>query len=964
VRIGLLGGLRVHHDGRNIAVTGAMQQSVLFRLAVEAGTSVSYRAISEDIWGMDAPENTKAALQSIVSRLRSQLPPDAIESTAGGYRLAISREDVDALVFSDFVAAAAAATEPAVAAREASTALAVWGGEPWVPSDNFDWFERDMLRDRELAISLGGAVARPTSRSELPAQLTSLVGREAELATLRDQLAANRLVTIIGTGGAGKTRLALEAASHERNSVLVELAPVGPSEVLGAVLTATGREIRTTEGSDLSGSRDRIVDALIGREILLVLDNCEHVIDAAAALADDLLSALPQLRILATSREPLGVPGEAFVGVGSLPHPTDANIAELTAAELRNFAAIELFGQRAMSARGTPLADDEITTAAKICARLDGLPLAMELAAARLRTMGVDEVLAGLDDRFTLLSGGYRTARPRHQTLRAMIDWSWSLLDDEQRRALAWFAVFPAGVGAVEARALAKELKLQSASVFDALVDRSLLQRTRGRFRALETIREYGIERLAERGELVDARTTQARYMMKRAQEFDRLLRGPRIMQAIGWFDDEEDNIASALRYTTGVPLADIAVGLAVACAWYWIIRDRSEDASTWLKAVSTLASSVDTDEARVLALLAPIMEGFDETDDEPPDMENMSGPLAALLESLRKVELRAGSHELLQLIAPAAEAFGAVIGHEDWMSEVNIPDPKSLGLDPWPTAVLLIASAAMAQNRGNIAELGRQSREALDLFTELGDTWGLALSEQMYSLWLAAEGRFQDALEMGDSSTEHMREITSSWDLAQQRGLAIQMLLRLGRIDEVTKRVEVMLADAEAGGNARTIVQAQLTAIAVDVEFGDIASAGTRIAVVEALQDTPHRGPGQFTALIESAKAAIATKRGDLDQTEQHLRTAAEAAIRSHDQPIIGMVALHVGSYALARGDVALAVRAADVATALTGAYDATHPEMKRIVEAADKAAIGRPSTTVPGRPISIQSLNELLVS
>jgi predicted ATPase len=961
VRIGLLGGLRVHHDGRNIAVAGAMQQAVLFRLAVEAGTSVSYRAISEDIWGMDAPENTKAALQSIVSRLRSQLPPDTIESTAGGYRLAVSRDDVDALVFSDFVAAAAAATEPAVAAREASTALAAWGGEPWVPSDHFDWFERDMLRDRELAISLGGAVARPASRSELPAQLTSLVGRETELATLHDQLAANRLVTIIGTGGAGKTRLALEAASHERNSVLVELAPVGPSEVLSAVLTATGREIRSAEGtSDTGGSRDRIVDALIGRDILLVMDNCEHVIDAAAALAADLLTALPQLRILATSREPLGVPGEAFVGVGSLPHPTDAAIPELSPIQLRNFAAIELFNQRSTSARGTMLTDDEIVAAATICARLDGLPLALELAAAKLRTMGVDEVLVGLDDRFTLLSGGYRTARPRHQTLRAMIDWSWSLLDDDERRALAWFAVFPAGVGAIDAGILAKELGLPSASVFDSLVDRSLLQRSRGRFRALETVREYGIERLSERDELVDARTTQAHYMSRRAREIDRLLRGPRIMQAIAWFDDEEDNIASALRYTTGVPLSDIAVDLSVSCAWYWIIRDRDEDASTWLKAAAALAAAVDSDEARVLALVSPIVEDFGETG---PDMAEMSGPLSEMLKSLQQLQLGPGSHEIMQLVVPVASAFGDVVGRDDWMSAVQVPDPDSLGLDPWPTAVLYIASAAMAQNRGNIGVLGIQSRRALELFTEIGDIWGIALSEQMQSMWLAAEGRFQEALDLGDSSTEHMRAITSSWDLTQQQGLAIQMLLRLDRRDEALSRVQQMLDAAEADGNGRTIVQAQLTAINVEVELGDLASAGSRISVVEALQETWRQDAGHITALIESAKASIAIKHGELDETEKHLRTAAEAAIRSQDQPIIGMVALNVGSYALARGDIALAVRAVDVSTALTGAYDATHPQILAIVEAADKAAIGRPSTTVPGRPIPIRSLNELLV-
>jgi predicted ATPase len=941
-----------------------MQLAVLFRLAVDAGAAVSYRAISEDIWGMDVPENTKAALQSIVSRLRSQLPTGAIESTVGGYRLIVARDDVDALAFTDLVVAAESSDEPAVLASEA---LARWGGDPWIPSENFDWFVRDLHSDHARALELGGRAPKPST--DIPVQLTSLVGRESELATIADQLESNRLVTIIGTGGAGKTRLALETASSRRNALLVELAPVGPSEVLGAVLTATGREIRTTEGgSEAGGSRERVLDALVGRDILLVFDNCEHVIDSAAALAQDLLSVLPQLRILATSREPLGVPGEAFVGLGSLPHPTDAEIEALSPDEIAGYPAIELFRQRAVSSRGQALDSAELHAAAKICTRLDGLPLAIELAAAKLRTMGVDEVLTGLDDRFTLLTGGYRTARPRHQTLRAMIDWSWSLLGEDERRALSWFAVFPAGAAAAEARQLAAALGLSSASVFDSLVDRSLLQRSRGRFRALETIREYGIERLSEAGELVNARVTQAEYMSVRAHEMDRLLRGPRIMDALAWFDAEEDNIVIALRYSAGRPLAAVAVGLVVSCAWYWLIRDRNEDARDWLDLVGPLAAGAEGDEARILSLVQPLMVGAraDGADALPgmsePMSESMAESMAKTLAPLRHVRLGHGSHELLQLIVPALNAFSAVMGQPDWMTAVRLPDPGELGLDPWPTGVLRVARAAMAQNRGEIAELGSESGRAIEIFTEIGDLWGLALSEQMHSQWLATTGRLDDALEMSDRSTEHMRLITSSWDLAQQQGLAIQLLLRLNRSDEALVRVQQMLEDAETGGNARTVLQAQLTAATVDVEFGDLASAGTRLAVIDGLQDQWHGGPGQLMALVEVVKASIARQRGDLGGAEDHLRSAAESAMRSHDNPVIGMVALSVATWALAAGEVEVAVRAVNLATTLVGFYDATHPEIMAVVAAADRAKIGRPSTEVPERPIPAEALTELL--
>ena len=964
MRIGLLGGLRVEHDGRAIAVTGAMQLAVLFRLAVDAGTSVSYRAISEDIWGMDAPENTKAALQSIVSRLRSQLPKDSIESSAGGYRLNVARADVDALAFSDLIAAAGGSEAPADLASEA---LALWSGEPWIPSDSFDWFLRDLGADHTRAVELGGKAARERSGPRLPAQLTSLIGRELELGTIADQLQANRLVTIIGTGGAGKTRLAIEAASGWSNAILVELAPVGASEILSAILTATGREIRMVEpSSDQAGSRDRIVDALRGRDVLLVIDNCEHVIDAAAGIVQDLLTALPLLRILSTSREPLGVPGEAFVGLGSLPHPTTAQIESMTAAELEAFSSLELFCQRATSARGASLGDGEVADAARICTRLDGLPLAIELAAAKLRTMTVAEVLAGLEDRFTLLTGGYRTGLPRHQTLRAMIDWSWSLLSESERTALLQFAVFPAGLSVNETRSLASALRLADPAVFDALVDRSLLQRSRGRFRALETVREYGIERLSESGTLGDALAAQAEFMAARAREMDRDLRGPNIVEGLHWFDAEEDNLTSALRYATGAPRPDLAVVLVLSSAWYWTVRDRNEEAQVWFDLVAPLAWKAEGDEARVVALVGTALSTIAAQDGESMQhiSEEMIAELEKFLADLQAVPIGRGSHDLIQLVIPFVTTFVSAMGPGEWMSSIRIPELEDLDLDPWPTAMVHLARAAMAQNRGVLTELGSESTESLILFGELGDLWGIALSEQMKAIWLSTLGQFEEALELSDSSTEHMRSITSSWDLTQQQGLAVQRLLRLGRTPEALERVEQMLSDAEAGGNGRTILQANMTAATVDVQLGDLASAGNRIAIIEQTRDSWPREPGQVTAMVEALKGSIARRRGDLDEAESHLRVAASAAVRSQDQPIIGMTAIAVGSYALARGNVALAVQAVDFSTAMIGAYDGTHPEVMAIDEAALKQGIGRPSTTVPDHPIVLSSLEELLSS
>ena len=958
MRIGLLGGLRVEQDGRSVPVSGTMQLAVLFRLAVDAGSAVSYRAISEDIWGLDAPENTRAALQSIVSRLRSQLPADSIESTAGGYRLSVARSDVDALAFTDLVAAATSSDSPA---ELASAALALWAGEPWIPSDNFDWFARDLGRDHAKAVELGGSAGRARATSDLPAQLTGIVGRELELGLIDDQLLANRLVTIIGTGGAGKTRLALEAAASRRGALLVELAPVGPSEILAAVLAASGREIRTAEGSvEPSTTRDRLLDALAGRELLLVLDNCEHVIDSAAEVAQDLLSALPQLRILATSREPLGVPGEAFVALGSLAHPSDSQIAALDPDELSTYAALELFSQRVTSARGSWLTDEELPAAARICARLDGLPLALELAAAKLRTMTIDEVLTGLDDRFELLTGGFRTALPRHQTLRAMIDWSWSLLDDHERKALLQFAVFPAGLSAVDAKALATDLHLRDASVFDALVDRSLLQRNRGRFRALETVREYGIGRLSESGDLSAARTKQAAFVARTAAIEDRALRSSRTMDALDWFDAEEDNLTAALRFATSVPLADLAVQLVVSCAWYWIIRDRNQEAQEWFERIAPLAESVDTEEGRAIALMGHFISQV--SDLPEPEVGAIPDFPPELLSDLGRVRVSAGGHDLLQLVAPFVEAFMDALETRQWVNALQIADVERFDLDPWPKALLHVARAAMAQNRGALGELGAESKTAMELFQVQGDVWGLALSEQMHSIYLGAIGKLEEAIELSDLSTHHMRDITTNWDLAGQQGLAIQLLLRLDRADEAIERVNRMVADAAAGGNARTMLVAAVAAAGVDVYIGDLVAASTHLAEADELRVGGHAEQGQISAMVESLHGAVAIKHGDLDAAETRFRAAAAAAVRSQDQPIIGAIAVGVGSYALARGDVRTAVRAIDFSTSMIGAYDATNPEILAIVAAADERGIGRPSTEVPERPMTFADLQGLL--
>jgi len=929
VKIRLLGGFEVEHDGARVDVVGTMQRALLFRLAIDPGAVLSYRALAEDVWPDDPPENTRAALQSLISRLRPQLPSGSIESLPGGYRLAVERGEVDAVRFQDLVAAASAAPDPAEARGIADAALASWSGPPWTPGDGYDWFERALNDDRATAVRLGGSAGTARSaepETSIPAALTPLIGREEELASVSGQLALARLVTILGPGGAGKTRLAVEAARAARRALVVELAPAGPDEVWQAVLGAVGREVRAVEAAPgVLSPRDRIVASLSGREILLVLDNCEHLVDAAAQIVVDLLGALPRLRVLATSREPLGVPGEAFVPLGPLSPD----------------AARQLFADRVQAARGSEPRDDEEDAAARIRRRLDGLPLALELAAAKARTMTLDEIAAGLDDRFALLTGGLRTVLPRHQTLRALVDWSWSLLDAPERSLLAAVSIYPAGIAAADAAEAARAHGVSRAD-FDVLVDKSLLQRTAGRYRALETIREYGIEKLVESGLLEQRRLEQARWLGSASQEHDSLLRGPRIHDALAWFDAEDDNIVSSLRFAVEGGHGPEVVVLAASNAWYWVIRDRNEDAETWLRAAAPFAQNGTSDQALIVRAVSATLTAFG----------GGSGDLHDALQAFDRRELEsiraasAGSrNELLQIFPTMVTAFVDAIDRGVWPLGVDVPEDAALELPDWSRAVLGVMRAAMAQNRGDVAALGRASAEALERFEAVGDLWGLALSKQMYAEWLALDGQLEAALRMSDESTADMAQITSSSDLQQQQSLAVQLMHKLGRDEEARERSRALLDQARSAESPRGLSLALYTGIFLSVRLGEVERATELLAELDANPSSISDTQRQMKALDSMARGAVAQLHGDLETTEQHLRAAADAAVASRDQPIMAAVALGIGDLAIHQGDLDSAATALDLAVALRGAADPYDEVERRIREAVAADAEARPA-------------------
>jgi predicted ATPase/DNA-binding SARP family transcriptional activator len=692
-------------------------------------------------------------------------------------------------------------------------------------------------------------------RHNLPERLTSLIGREEELREVAKLVAEHRLVTVVGAGGAGKTSLAVELArrladGYADGAWLVELAAVGDPALLGEAVAATlglGEELAGPGGST-PAAVERLATFVADKGLLLVLDNCEHLVGACAELAARLLQAGPGLRVLATSREVLGVPGEAVWPVPPLAVPAAADPAgrDLAAAAadptpevLAGYDAVRLFLDRAAAADPSFVLDTtNAPVVAELCRRLDGLPLAIELAAARVRALPPAELAARLQDRFRLLAGRGRAVGAggqRQQTLRATVDWSWELLAEADRRLLRRLSMFAGGWTLPAAEAVCAGDGLAEAEVLEGLVrlvDRSLVVAVGGdpaRFRLLETLRAYGTERLSEAGEAGAVAARHTAWCLGLAEEAatHRTAR-PWLRQVAA----DYDNLRAALERAVAAPDPDTALRLAAALGWYWW-TDRTIEGRQLL--------------AGALAL----------GDGQPPTPQ--------LARALR-------AQAMLEVSLTPSEATAAAARRSQELFE-------RFG-DRWGAAFskLLLAFAEL-QRTGPSDEGARLVEAAESTFVELGDPWGEAFAGRArFSFEAYHRGLSAEAEAAGQRALAQFRALDDQWGLAQTHFSLAELAKARGDLAGAEAAYEAAVAAAREGGPLWALL-ASLGGLASMVALrGDDARAATLYAEATAL----YRRTGQrrgFAHLYNELGGA-ARVRGDLERARQ-LHTEALGIIR-----------------------------------------------------------------------------------
>ncbi|MFF3990352.1 BTAD domain-containing putative transcriptional regulator [Streptomyces sp. NPDC001797] len=819
--------------------------------------------------------------------------------------------------------------------------------------------------------------APPPRTGNLRPRLTSFVGREPELEAIRSELHRARLVTLTGPGGSGKTRLAEEAAAGLPQAWLVELAPLDrPEAVPGAVVSALGLRETVLMTNELATVQTDptalLVEYCAQRSQLLILDNCEHVIEAAAALAETLLTHCPGLTVLATSREPLGVPGESVRPVEPLAPEQAHRLFEERAAAVRPGT-----GTGAGAAPGDPAAVDEI------CRRLDGLPLAIELAAARLRLLTPRQIADRLDDRFRLLTAGSRTVLPRQQTLRAVVDWSWDLLDERERTMLREVSVFAGGWDLTAAEAVCTG---PAADLLGALVDKSLIIATPDgtdgtagmRYRMLETIHEYAVERAAEvPGQRAAAEQRHGAWVCALVEEAEPRLRSGEQLPWIRRLEADLDNIRAALDRAVHAGDEVRAGRIVLAVGWFWWLRNYRQEAIASVRAVLRLGVARDAlpedagpDELGAFAAAADPVGALLAA----PDAE-AGHPLYELRMDLRLLDLflasESGPSDLaadertpryVALVRAAFEAGGPRAARMPGLiwpltawtmggSAVDIsPDMSAViancrmyGGD-WEVGVsLMYRTHIMVDSPGNLRGVDEDLAELRVLSRRVGDRWmgaqvcsAAGEADMARGRFVAAEGEYREALR-----------------LAHEVGAYAETPFLLARLAEIAFRsgdlvgAQAVLDQAGEASDRYAVAESKayvaLLRALLAQHDGDLPRAREYYETARAATSAGS-APPQFTAAIRSVEAMLTALEHGPASGLPIVAEGLREAVAYRCAEVITAALVDTGADLLARlGDLAGAVRLYAAAEHWRAGNVRPEPERTRAeeVDAAARASL-----------------------
>jgi len=804
-----------------------------------------------------------------------------------------------------------------------------------------------------------GSVALPNARAtgplptpprhNLPGQLTSFVGREKEMADVKELLAplspegrgvggegrSTRLLTLTGPGGTGKTRLSLQAA-HELLPFfpdgvwLVELASLSDPALMPQTVAAV---LGVREEPDRPAIKT-LADALHHKTLLLILDNCEHLIEACARLAEALLRACPNLKMLATSREALSIPGEVALRLPSLSLPDSPG---LRLDELRQSEAVRLFVDRATAVRPDfALTEANASAIAQICQQLDGLPLALELAAARVRAMTVEQIAARLDDRFRLLTGGSRTALHRQQTLQALIDWSWDLLAEAERVLLRRLSVFWNGwtleaaeyVCAQEqgSRDTAVQLsfveltpappqpstpaELESGDVLELLtrlIDKSLViaeaQGGQTRYRLLETIRQYAREKLLAAGEaeLKAARNRHLEFFLCVAETVEPALRRADQLEALARLEAEHDNLRAAIKWAKSTDAHEVGLRLAGSLARFWYFHGYWTEGREWLKGIIARSETGDDmpeamKRARARALLGAAWL-MDESGDDIPLYEEG-------LTLCRALNDQWGAAFALRGLGATSMRFGNVERVESLLNE-SLTLFQALG-DPWGVGLAHFDLGWWALGSDEVQRAETIWQAGLSAFRQTGDRWGLAVTLGALSYLARLKGDYIRAAALSEESLALFRQLGDKAGMAVSLARLGHVAFRRGDYPQAKALLEKGLALQRDLGEQNGMVStfSQLGLIAA--YQGDYARAAAWLEDSIALShDVGDTIDGAFAL---GYLALTAYYQGDLDHALNlwHESLAQHQAVG--ERAGIGLAFGGVGLVAWRQGDTALA--------------------------------------------------------